>query len=243
MKLKNSVRLLVVCDSGAGAGKTTAAKYLSKKYGLTLLTSGLLYRYVAYKLISNKKKISDYYFLKKIIRNIRPKLLKNYKLYSNEVTNFTSEVAKVKKIRHMLRNYQKKFASKRLSVLEGRDMGILFPNADIKFFFKCSLKIAAKRRFKELNKKNKKIKLKDVKKSIKIRNFRDISRKHSPLLKSSGAVIVDTGKLRNISGMIKKMSKVIEDKIKTKYGNWSTGQKSIKLYERVSIFARARLQG
>ena len=97
--------------------------------------------------------------LKKIIRNIRPKLLKNYKLYSNEVTNFTSEVAKVKKIRHMLRNYQKKFASKRLSVLEGRDMGILFPNADIKFFFKCSLKIAAKRRFKEFRKTNKKIKL------------------------------------------------------------------------------------
>ena len=58
MKLKNNVRLLVTCDSGAGAGKTTAAKYLSKRYGLNLLTSGLLYRMVALKLIVSKKKLT-----------------------------------------------------------------------------------------------------------------------------------------------------------------------------------------
>ena len=225
MKLKNSVRLLVVCDSGAGAGKTTAAKYLSKKYGLTLLTSGLLYRYVAYKLIYNKKKNSDYYFLKKIIQSIRPKLLKNSKLYSSEVTNFTSEIAKVKKIRRMLRNYQKKFASKRLSVLEGRDMGILFPNADIKFFFKCSLKIAAKRRFKEFRKTNKKITFQEVHKSIKLRNHVDSTRKFSPLRIPKGAVIVDTTKI-NKKQMFARISKVIEDKLFLKYGrNYKARQK------------------
>ena len=55
MKLKNNIRLLITCDSGAAAGKTTAAKYLSKKFKLNLLTSGLLYRFVAYQLIKNKK--------------------------------------------------------------------------------------------------------------------------------------------------------------------------------------------
>ena len=59
MKLKNNVKLLVTCDSGAGAGKTTAAKYLSKKFGLALLTSGLLYRYVAYRLIVAKKTTNE----------------------------------------------------------------------------------------------------------------------------------------------------------------------------------------
>ena len=217
MKLKNNVKLLIVCDSGAGAGKTTAAKYLSKKYGLTLLTSGLLYRYVAFMLIAYKKKISDFYFLKKIIKNINPRLLKNSKLYSNEVTNFTSEVAKVKKIRYMLRDYQKKFASKRLSVLEGRDMGTLFPNADIKFFFKCSLKIAAKRRFREFRKTNKKITLREVQKSIKMRNHVDSTRKFSPLRIPRGAVIVDTTKI-NKKQMFARISKIIEDKLFLKYG-------------------------
>ena len=65
------------------------------------------------------------------------------------ITKFTSEIAKIRKIRLMLKGYQKKFSEKRLAVLEGRDMGILFPNADVKFFFKCSVKVAAQRRFKE----------------------------------------------------------------------------------------------
>ena len=59
MKLKSNVKLLITCDSGAGSGKTTASKYLSKKLGLKLLTSGLLYRYVAYKLIKSNKTISN----------------------------------------------------------------------------------------------------------------------------------------------------------------------------------------
>ena len=71
MKLKNNIRLLITCDSGAGAGKTTASKYLSKKYGLNLLTSGLLYRFVAARLLAGKKTINDNYFLKKITKNIK----------------------------------------------------------------------------------------------------------------------------------------------------------------------------
>ena len=67
MKLKSNIRLLVTCDSGAGAGKTTASKYLSKKFGLSLLTSGLLYRYVAYKLLASGKMSTDISFLKKLI--------------------------------------------------------------------------------------------------------------------------------------------------------------------------------
>ena len=217
MKLKNNVKLLVVCDSGAGAGKTTAAKYLSKKYGLTLLTSGLLYRYVAFMLIDKKKNISDIYFLKKIIKSIHPGLLKNSKLYSSKITDFTSKVAKVKKIRHMLRGYQKKFASNRLAILQGRDLGTLFPNADIQLFFKCSLKTAAKRRFKEFRKTNKKITLKEVHKSIKMRNHVDSTRKFSPLRIPRGAVIVDTTKI-NKKQMFTKISQVIEDKLFLKYG-------------------------
>ena len=68
-----------------------------------------------------------------------------------------------------------------------------------KIFFICDLKTASKRRFKELKKKDKKIKLNDVKKSIKLRNFRDKKRKNSPLLKSDDAIIVNTGKLNNIT--------------------------------------------
>jgi len=217
MILKNNIRLLITCDSGAAAGKTTAAKYLSKHYKLNLLTSGLLYRYVAYKLIISKKKVNDTFFLEKIIKNIKPKVLKNKKLYTSEVTKFTSEIAKIKKIRLLLKNYQKQFANKKLAVLEGRDMGILFPNADVKIFFRCSLKIAAKRRFKEFQKTNKKVTLKEVKKAIKLRNLNDTKRKNSPLRIPKGAVVVDTTKL-NKKEMFRTISEIIERKLYLKYG-------------------------
>ena len=48
--------------------------------------------------------------------------------------------------------------------------------------------------------------------------MRDKKRKHSPLLKHRDALEIDTGKL-GISAMIKKMSKIIERKIKLKYGS------------------------
>ena len=217
MKLKNNIKLLITCDSGAGAGKTTAAKYLSKKFKLKLLTSGLLYRYVAFKLLNNKELLNNKSFLKKIIKNIKPKVLNNSKLYSPEVTKFTSDVAKIKKIRIMLKKYQKKFSKKRLAILEGRDMGILFPNADIKFFFKCSVKVAAKRRFKEFKKQHKNITFKNVEKAIRYRNRVDSTRKFSPLRIPSGAVIVNTTNIKK-SEMFERISKVVENKLILKYG-------------------------
>ena len=126
-------------------------------------------------------------------------------------------VAKIKKVRQLLRNYQKKFASKRLAILEGRDMGILFPNADIKFFFKCSLKVAAKRRFKEFKKTNKKITLKEVESSIRRRNYTDVTRTFMPLRIPPGAVIVSTS-LISKKEMFRKISKVVEKKLLLKYG-------------------------
>ena len=222
MKLKNNVRLFITCDSGAGAGKTTASKYLSKQYGLNLLTSGLLYRMVAYKLLASKKTVNDTSFLKKITKNINSKLLNNAKLYSPKVTAYTSKIAKIKKVRLLLKNYQKKFAKKRLVVIEGRDIGVLFPKSDIKIFFKCSLKIAAKRRFKEFRKRNKNITLKDVKKDLRSRNLADTKRKNSPLRVPKGAVIISTSRL-NKKQMFKKVSKIVEKKLKLKYGrNYKT---------------------
>lgn len=217
LKLKNNIKLFITCDSGAGAGKTTASKYISKKYGLDLLTSGLLYRMVAKKLLDAKKNPKDLSFLKKITKNISHRDLNNIKLYSPKITAYTSEIAKLKKIRILLKNYQSKFAKKKLVIIEGRDIGTLFPKADIKFFFKCSINIAAKRRFKEFRKINKTITLKEVKKAIRTRDLKDTKRENSPLRVPKGAVIIATSKLTK-KQMFMKISKIVEKKLFIKYG-------------------------
>ena len=220
MKLKKQYNLIVSCDGGAASGKTTGAKKISKKYNLKFLSSGLLYRYTSYLLLKNKSK-NKIAFIKKNFNKLNIRKLDKLNLQTAEISEYTSVIAKEKKIRNILKSFQKKFSKKyKKCCIEGRDIGtVILPKADIKFFFKCDLNTAAKRRFKELKKKNSKIKFKEVKKSLKIRNYRDISRKNSPLLKSPDAIIVDTGKLRSIKGMVKKMSEIIERKIISKYGS------------------------
>ncbi len=220
LKLKKHHRLLIAADGSAASGKTTGAKKISRKYGLKFLSSGLLYRFASYQILKYKPK-NKISFLKKSFRNLNLNKLKDLNLHSAKISEHTSIIAKERKIRLVLKFFQKKFSKKFNKVcIEGRDIGtVILPKADIKFFFKCDLNTAAKRRFRELKKKNKKIKFSAVRKQLQIRNFRDVSRKNSPLLKSRDAVIVDTGKLRKIPDMIKKMSKIVEEKIVSKYGS------------------------
>jgi cytidylate kinase len=219
LKLKKHHKLIIAADGSAASGKTTGAKKISKKYGLQFLSSGLLYRYASFQLLNNKPK-HKINFLKKCFKNLILKKLDNKNLHSPEISVHTSIIAKNPKIRFILKLFQKKFAEKYSRVcIEGRDIGtVILPNADIKFFFKCNLNVAAKRRFKELRKSNKLIKLTDVKKAMLIRDNLDRKRKNSPLIQAENAVIVQTDKLKNIRGMINKMSKTIENKIKDKYG-------------------------
>jgi|TARA_B100000586_G_scaffold172982_1_gene126291 cytidylate kinase len=218
MKLKNNVKLLIAVDGGAGSGKTTGSKLIAKKYGLKLLTSGLLYRFIAYKLLKAKKIKSKKLFLKKITKEITLKDLKNRNLFGSEITKYTMEIAKIKRIRDLLKNYQLNFAKNKLCIIEGRDIGtIIIPKADLKLFFKCSLNTKAKRRFEEYRKTNKKILFNDVKKAIKLRDSNDSKRKISPLKPAKDAVIVDTSKV-NKKQMLTKLSKIIEKKLKEKYG-------------------------
>ena len=145
----------------------------------------------------------------------------NKNLHSPEISAHTSIIAKEKKIRNILKSFQKKFASKYNKVcIEGRDIGtVILPKADIKFFFKCNLNVAAKRRFKELRKINKRITFSKIKKDMRNRDNLDKKRKNSPLIQAQNAVIVRTDKLKNIKGMLNKMSEIIEAKIKDKYGS------------------------
>ncbi len=218
MRLNKKIKLLIAADGGAGSGKTTGSKLIAKKYNLKLLSSGLLYRYVAYKLLRTKKIKLKNYYLKRLTKNINLNDVKKEKLYSIDVTELASKIAKIKMVRNLLKNYQKKFAKNRHVIIEGRDIGtVIVPHADLKLFFVCPLNVKAKRRFKEYRKTNKGITLNEVKKSIKLRDLVDKKRKISPLRPAKGAVTVDTSKV-NKKQMLIKLSKIVEDKLKEKYG-------------------------
>ena len=218
MKLQNKI-IQLSCDGGAATGKSTGAKMISKKYKLKFLSSGLLYRYASFILIKHKPK-NKINFLRKKFKKLNYKKLNKINLHTLEISKQSAVIAKIYKVRKILKNFQINFSKKHKNCcIEGRDISTkILPNSDVKFFFKCNLSTAAFRRYKELKKSNNKIKIKDVKKALRIRNNHDIKRKSSPLLKHRDAIEIDTSKL-NKQAMLTKMSKHVDKVIKKKYGN------------------------
>ena len=218
MKLKkiNKKQFYLAFDGFAASGKSLGAKLISKKYKLNLLNSGLLYRYAAFIILKNKpkRKVS---FLKKKFRKLNYKYLTSLNMHSEKISNYTAIIAKQKKVRQILKLYQKKFARKFKRVaIEGRDISTKIlnnnPRYDVAFFFKCNLNTAAYRRWKDLKTSNKQITLNEVKKSLKKRNELDVKRRFSPLIQSKDSIIIRTDIL-NKKAMVAKMSKEIEKKL------------------------------
>ena len=209
MKYKNKY-LQISCDGGAATGKSTGAKMIAKKYNLKFLSSGLLYRYASYLILKFKPR-NRISFLKRRFKKLNYYQLNKINLNNPKISEHSASIAKINKIRAILKKYQLNFSKKyKNCCIEGRDISTkILPNSDVKFFFKCNLNIAAKRRYIELKKLNSNIKYKDVKKALRIRNFSDINRKNSPLLKHRDSIEIDTGKL-NKQAMLTKMIKNVE---------------------------------
>ena len=208
--------LYIAVDGSSASGKTTASKIISKEFKLKLLSSGKLYRYIAYKIIKNKNKYNKN-IIKKFSKSISEKKLNSKKLYSQNVTDLSSIIAKKIYIRNYLKNYQLDFIKKnKFIIIEGRDIASkILPNDDLKLFFRCSIRKKALRRFEEFKKNNSSIKIKEVEKALKLRDFSDKNRKESPLLFVKGAVLVDTTNL-TLNQMNSKIVKLVRKRIKQK---------------------------
>ena len=133
------------------------------------------------------------------------------KISRRRISKHVAIIAKNKKIREIVNKLQMRLikTNKKICV-EGRDIASKVlakkPKYDIAFYFKCSLDVAAQRRWMDLRKK---IPLSMVKKSLKIRTNLDKTRKNSPLIKVKDAILIRTDRLSK-KQVIMKMSKHID---------------------------------
>ena len=207
-------RLIIACDGEAASGKSTGAKLLSKKYKLLLINSGLFYRYASKLIIKNKPK-NIVKFLKKKLKETSYNQISKKNLHSEEISNHVAILAKNKKVREIVNQQQMKIIRKNNKIcVEGRDIAskilVKKPKYDLAFYFKCSLKVAAYRRWLDLKKK---VPLREVKKSLKARTLQDKKRKNSPLIKVNDAILIRSDKF-NKKEVLAKMSKAVEKILK-----------------------------
>ena len=209
--MKKIKKLIIACDGESASGKSTAAKLISKKYNLLLINSGLLYRYASKLLIKYKPK-NIIFFLKKKFKNVSYREIAKQNLHSERISNHVAILAKNKKVRQIVNQFQKKIINRNKKIcIEGRDIASKIlakkPKYDLAFYFKCNVNIASYRRWLELKKK---IPLKEVKRSLKKRTKMDKTRKNSPLVQVKDAILIKTDRLSK-EKVLSLMSKHIEN--------------------------------
>ena len=208
--MKNFKKLIIACDGESASGKSTAAKLISKKYKLLLINSGLLYRYASKEIIKYNPKDSVS-FLKKRFRRISYKKIVKLNLHSEQISNHAAIIAKNRNIREIINAFQKILIKKNKKIcVEGRDIASKIlarnPKYDLAFYFRCNVKVASYRRWRDIKKK---VSLQSVRKSLIKRTLMDKKRKNSPLVKVKDAILIRTDKL-NKKQVLSKMSKYIE---------------------------------
>ena len=212
MKLIKNLRIAI--DGESGSGKSYGSKIIAKKYGCALINSGLAFRYASYLIIKYKPK-KKIIFIKKKFKNLDYKKLTRLNLHSEKISEHVANLAAIKSFRNIIKKWQRKIILKnpRL-VIEGRDSATVIlkknPKFDVAFYFDCSLKKSAYRRYIDLKKR---VPLKKVLKNLKNRRQKDRLRKHSPLQKHSKSVVIRSDfltKKEMILKMCKKINKILE---------------------------------
>ena len=191
------MKKIITVDGPAGSGKEKISKYISRKYKLYHLDSGILYRRLAYELSKKNIKIFEEHKIKKVIKNTKKLSLRKTKgLRKEQIGKAASEIAKLDFVRHFI-NSQQRLATKITNkkngfVIDGRDIGsVVFKRAFLKLYVDVDVNIRAKRRYKQLiDNGEKSIHLK-ILKDIKLRDKKDKTRKNSPLVVPRGAKIIN----------------------------------------------------
>jgi len=217
MKKRKKI-ITVAIDSPSAAGGGSQAKLIAKHYKLLHLDTGRIYRLIGRLKLKNSKNF-NYSLIKRKINNLKINSLQNKNLLSDKIAVSASIIAKDKKIRNIVHEFQQKCAYSpplkyKGSVLDGRDIiTVQMKDAMFKFFITASIKERARRRYKELKKLNKKVSLNTVLKSLKNRDKSDRERKHGPLKKTKDSILINTTKLSKKASFMK-IKDIMDRKLK-----------------------------
>ncbi|MGN1054263.1 MAG: (d)CMP kinase [Erysipelotrichaceae bacterium] len=198
------MKINIAIDGPSAAGKSTVAKELAKRLGYTHLDTGSMYRAVAYITkeanikIDDEEKIVNLINMSNIEISNDNHITVNGKditeiIRSNEISMAASDVSKLKRVREALVAMQRKIASQKGYILDGRDIGtVVLNDAEVKIYLIASAETRAQRRVLQNKEKGIPYDYEQILEDIKKRDYQDIHRKESPLKKAEDAIEIDS---------------------------------------------------
>ena len=161
---KKRQRPVIAIDGPAGAGKSTLAAHLARRFGFLNLETGAMYRALALKAIENDYDFEDETPLMDLAAHTRiilePQLEGNRVLVDGmdvsrrireaDVTNAASKVSVHPHLRAWMVLQQRMLGKDGGVVMEGRDIGTaVFPDAEVKIFLDAAPEVRGNRRYRQ----------------------------------------------------------------------------------------------
>lgn len=222
---------IIAIDGPAGAGKSTVARQVANQLSLVYLDTGAMYRAFTWQVLQEGVSLSDECAIAELANQCTIELKPSLDITSpvkvlvngNDVTSFirtadvTSKVSAVAAqllVRQALVKQQQRWGKKGGLVAEGRDIGThVFPDAEIKIFLTASVSERARRRFQDFHRLGQtSISLEQLEKDIAERDWKDSTRKVSPLQKAIDAFEIQTDGL-SINEVTAKIIKFYEQSL------------------------------
>ncbi|ADI65649.1 bifunctional pantoate--beta-alanine ligase/(d)CMP kinase [Trichormus azollae] len=202
---------IIAIDGPAGAGKSTVARQVATQLGLVYLDTGAMYRAITWLVLQKGIAIDDECAVAQLATQCKIELTPSHNLEipvrvwindtdvtqeirTIEVTSQVSAIAAQSAVRKALVKQQQSWGKRGGLVAEGRDIGThVFPDAEVKIFLTASVGERARRRQQDFTKQGQpEVSLEQLERDIAERDYKDSTRKISPLQKAADAVEVET---------------------------------------------------
>ena len=203
--------MIIAIDGPAGSGKTTIGRMVAEALGFALVDTGLFYRAVTVEARRRRIAADDVAGLTGMLRELRididtspsagrtgPLLTIDGRDVSRQahdpaIASELSRISGIAEVRRLLVELQRR-AARGDAVILGRDIGtVIFPDADVKFFFTAPAAERVARRRRELDQASGSATPDAVlQQEIDARDRADEGREIAPLRPATDAIIVAT---------------------------------------------------
>jgi cytidylate kinase len=206
-------KIRVAIDGPVGSGKSTVARLVAKRLGLTYIDTGAMYRGIALKAKEAGVSWDDSEKVAALAVQADIELSPSKEeeltcdirvdgkdvsraIRQTDIGQGASKIGTISAVRRALVAKQRLMTVAGGIVMEGRDIGtVVIPDAELKIFLSGSVEERAKRRFLELQAKGQSPVMEKVIEEVKKRDEQDSTRADSPLKKADDGIEVDTTNL------------------------------------------------